>query len=298
MLRNKVLKYLGIVKNALVILVREGRIRVDKSIRNRYEYNEQDVIDYKNNPSGKYKCSECILSTDYLNTLPNYYKKSHNLDSEDLYVILFHGGIHPTCRCGCGANLTFSTITRGFESPYVKNHHFAESTPKRVAALKERYANGELEAWAKGKTKDTDERLAYIGRKVSESFTIEKRKEYSERMSELVMKGGVSTIKDLYETKLYWRWKKPILDKNGYKCQECEMVGGKLHVHHDKERMHEIVAKFLPIEKEERINLSFEKRQEAANKVIEYHLDNNVSGVILCEDCHRSLHHDEGYKRK
>jgi len=34
-------------------------------------------------------------------------------------------------------------------------------------------------------------------------------------------------------------------------------------------------------------------KKEIADKILKYHLDNNVSGITLCEECHKLGHRKE-----
>jgi len=36
--------------------------------------------------------------------------------------------------------------------------------------------------------------------------------------------------------------------------------------------------------------MTFEQKQELCLWIIDYHLDNNVSGIVLCEACHVKSH--------
>lgn len=40
----------------------------------------------------------------------------------------------------------------------------------------------------------------------------------------------------------------------------------------------------------------FEKKSEIAEWVAQYHVDNNVSGVVLCVDCHQNEHMQESFE--
>ena len=45
----------------------------------------------------------------------------------------------------------------------------------------------------------------------------------------------------------------------------------------------------MTIEDYEKIE-DFDRKKEISDKVIQYHIKNNVSGVTLCRDCHNKLH--------
>jgi hypothetical protein len=63
-------------------------------------------------------------------------------------------------------------------------------------------------------------------------------------------------------SKKYFDWRKQVFVRDGFKCQICEKVGGKLNAHHICE-WHKY-------------------------KDLRFAIDN---GITLCEDCHKKIHH-------
>ena len=51
-----------------------------------------------------------------------------------------------------------------------------------------------------------------------------------------------------------------------------------LEVHHDKETMAEIIDKF----KSDSLT-----KEQIVESIVKYHIENNVSGITLCKECHR-----------
>jgi len=87
-----------------------------------------------------------------------------------------------------------------------------------------------------------------------------------------------------------YQWKYTIMERDNFKCQKCGNYGHN-EIHHDKEKFIDIVKKFLPnrnIEEE----LTWDEKKVIANKIIQYHYDNNVSGITLCNKCHVKLKKD------
>jgi len=72
----------------------------------------------------------------------------------------------------------------------------------------------------------------------------------------------------IYKTKRYINWRKRIFNRDRYKCQLCEKVGGSIQAHH-------IVPKF-----------------KYPSKM--YKKDN---GITLCYDCHQMVHAEDLVKK-
>lgn len=96
-----------------------------------------------------------------------FHARAHNLSSECLYRLTFpeHRAI-----CECSPECEKTTSWKGWEHGYArfaKGHCSSESkadgTAKRLAKLR----SGEIAHWSKGKTKETDARLAASGKKAS-----------------------------------------------------------------------------------------------------------------------------------
>src|SRR3990167_8261822 len=106
-------------------------------------------------------------------------------------------------------------------------------------------------------------------------------------------KGGTSSLTQLLRAdyNLYKFWKYPTLQKNQFKCEKCFSTK-KLTIHHDKQKMHEIIELFIPEDKHE---LSHEEKKDIISKIVQYHVDNNVSGVTLCKDCHKKEHNSYNF---
>ena len=99
-----------------------------------------------------------------------------------------------------------------------------------------------------------------------------------------------------------WVDRHPSIDKT-FKCTKCGKQGnggGILQVHHDKERFSEIVNSHA-----EKLNW-YQELQDAgydltndniillktkiSEAVMDYHIKNDVSGIVLCKFCHKKEH--------
>jgi hypothetical protein len=223
------------------------------------------------------------------------------------------GGVWPTCKCGCGRKVSWSHELKGFTT-YVKGHysrvhnnwgHNPEAVRKSAETRRKQFVSGERTVWNIGLTKDTDKRVANNGKRVSKTFTEDRKDRYAEIMRENRLdgtvptlygkdasrwKGGVSSVNQIARasTVLYKEWKLPILERDGFKCTQCPNTTD-LHVHHDKETFSDIIKKVMTIDDLEHLE-EFDRKKEVADRVVDYHIKNNVSGVTLCCDCHGALH--------
>ena len=235
-------------------------------------------------------------------------QKCHKIDALSLWK--HYNGSEPSCSCGCGEKTKFLGIRKGF-AKYIRGHaarvnnnwgHNKEAQKKSQATRRKEGTLGFQKGytpWNKGETKDTNKSVASMA-----SIIKSRSKEYSERMSQYRLdgtiptnwredhpqwKGGKSRLTALCHSnkRLYNEWKYPALVRSGFSCEKCE-ADGHLHVHHDQEWMSAIISKVLD-GKDER-ELTFEQRLEMADRVAEYHVNNNVSAQVLCEVCHKEEH--------
>jgi hypothetical protein len=200
----------------------------------------------------------------------------------------------------CFAEKTRKTCQRNFgcDNPMQNK----EIHNKMIQTCIERYGVKNI-SQPKGKTKETDEKIAKRAKERSENFTQEEKNKLSIKMkkqwedgvivplkksSNPHWKGGTSelTIMVRGNRKLYKEWKYPILQKFEFKCSLCGSTK-KIEVHHDKERMCDIFKSFLLEPKKE---LNFEEKGKICDQVVQYHIDNKVSGIVLCKECHKKAH--------
>jgi hypothetical protein len=259
------------------------------------------------------QCKVCEKEFETLDKLRRHNSRVHKISSQEFYDEYILNGEIPKCKCGCGETPTFITFTKGYNE-WIKGHisrvnnnwgHNQKAIDNSAQTRREQYENGEREVWNIGLTKETDERVKINGEKVSESISnnpkeIERRREWLSNARKnnpkfaskygkdsANWKGGYSSIATMiYANKrLYKKWKYPKLVESKFSCTNC---GGKneLHIHHDKEMMSEIVYKFIDKDKE----YSWNEKRSIMKKVIDYHINENVSGKVLCKNCHKEEH--------
>ena len=79
----------------------------------------------------------------------------------------------------------------------------------------------------------------------------------------------------------------PKLKEAGFTCHNCQSTSD-LTVHHDQKRFAEILQEAVTAMGDPGEN--FERKTEIAEWVADYHQNEQVSGVVLCVECHRKEH--------
>jgi len=234
----------------------------------------------------------------------------------------------PTCACGCGGAVKFLDAGRGY-STYARGHQSRvnnnfQTEKSRTNSIKTRrkileegtwkpFASNETgNVWNAGLTKE-DPRIAAA---ISKRETDEYKKISSERMKEGRISGKIPTLRGenhsqwnggisslnhtcRSNTKLYRDWIYPKLKENNFKCSMCSS-DGRLEVHHDKESFSQIytkIAEKFSFPMKITVSLSPDTdpeiqmlKMKISDAVAQYHIDNNTSGKVLCENCHKLEH--------
>lgn len=258
-----------------------------------------------------FKCPKCDC-VGSLQELSFHCDREHDLNNEQLYVELKHEGVWPSCACGCGEKIEkfwdlkkgFSKFRRGHHSR-IKNNwgHNTKAREKSLETRREMWDKGEIRIWTKGKTKDDPgiARMIEAGRQTILSNPDElKRRAESMRENRLSRRipspsgsqhgnwrGGVSTVQMLARSHLYSVWTFPKLKEQNFTCQRCGSHEN-LCVHHDGERFAEILQKAREVLGD--VTEDFSSHQAYAQWIADYHVKNNVSGIVLCEKCHSKEH--------
>lgn len=274
------------------------------------------------------KCPNCSKQYETIVSLSKHWSKTHKKTTESLYQEL-HGVGQKLCACGCGGATKFLDAGRGY-SDFLRGHiariknNFQTDKAKEnsLATRRKMLETGEWkpftlnetgERWSKGLTKETDERIAKMAETIrGNTEEIERR---SQRMKENRLngtiptlrgkehsqwKGGISCLRDITYSLLYAKWKLPKLQEANFKCRFCN-ASGKMEVHHDEEKFATILNRLAQEMKwdvetwktDPEWNTSpkyQELKNEIAEAVADYHIKNNVSGIVLCESCHEKEH--------
>jgi len=256
-----------------------------------------------------FKCPECNqYETPKLDSLRIHCQKKHSLSTQKLYAALFlSDGKEPLCACGRGEPTKFLTLQRGY-SEYVLGHsarvhnNWGHNKIAQEKSLKKRRDEGlwSRDPWNRGKTKENDSEFAKIAERAygSVKFREARSKDMTRnRLLKIVpnltgsshpqWEGGTSALQPLVRSHLHSAWVYPKLKASGFRCSKCGSVDS-LEVHHNEERFASILYKAIcelgePGE-------SFEKKSLIAEWVTNYHIEKNISGVVLCVGCHDVEH--------
>lgn len=268
------------------------------------------------------QCPVCHVDYKSYTAVSLHFRSKHgtSLEFKEIMRLKFideqHGGKEPTCKCGCGGVPKYYDYERGYVE-YVPGHHSrvhnnwghnAGAQVKSQDVRREMHQRGEITIWNKGETKQTSVRVAELGETQSRNFTPERRIIRSKRMTQNrlskvvpdlkgkehgMWRGGSSALQPLARARLHSVWTYPKLRASGFKCAQCGQPGPGLEVHHDQERFASILQKAIAIFGELNTNASdgdFERKSSISEWVADYHVDNDVSGTVLCEACHQQEH--------
>jgi len=256
-------------------------------------------------------CKVCGREFKNGGVMARHLKKNHQLTYKKYYhENILNSAEIPKCQCGCGEEVRWNGM---YYSKYKPSHHIRIKNPwghnpaalkKSIEVRRKNWKAGKYTPWCKGKSASTDIRLKEYGKKISNTINsnaaeIKRRSDFmrQQRISGALptlygkdssqWKGGISEINNIArnDKHLYDEWKYPILIRDGFKCKECGSSEN-LHIHHNGETMSEIVKKHIVDEEPK----DFELKKSIANKIVEYHIVNKVSGTTLCGKCHNKLH--------
>jgi len=222
-------------------------------------------------------------------------------------MLFFPDGKEPTCACGCGETTKFVTLQKGY-SEYVLGHaarvhnNWGHNKSAQEKSLKKRRDEGlwSRNPWNRGKSKENDPVFAKISEAAYNSTSEKIRK--SQKMRDQWQTGiitpltgsahsqwrdGTSALQPLVRSHIYNSWVYPKLKASGFRCSKC---GGTrdLEVHHNEERFASILHRAIAELGEP--GDSFERKSMIAEWVSDYHLKQDVSGVVLCVACHDAHH--------
>lgn len=101
-------------------------------------------------------------------------------------------------------------------------------------------------------------------------------------------KGGISDLHPYVRSILFKKLGFFKMKKAEFACQKCES-NTNLQVHHNKEKFSDILQRVINKLNKPNISL-FENKSLIAKRVVEYHVKNKVSSIVLCGKCHVNEH--------
>lgn len=259
-----------------------------------------------------HKCPFCSYENENLDSIRIHGTKKHKKSAMELRLLMFHDNVRPKCKCGCNKETKFANIHVGFNE-YIRGHHSrvknnwghnTKALEKSQDKRREQIADGTWVPWNKGETKETNHNVANIAKKQSDNLMAshERREARSERLSKHRLdgtvpsllgsdhpnwRGGVSSVQALSRSYVYSVWTYPKLHASKFTCQRCSSHEN-LCVHHDVERFAEILQKAREVLGD--VTEDFSSHQAYAQWIADYHVKNDVSGIVLCEKCHSKEH--------
>lgn len=118
-----------------------------------------------------YQCPMCDKQSDQLRGFSIHLVRKHKVSVEEAYVKYKLQGARPLCRCGCGAETSFSTWEVGFNEFVLGHNGRLECLPPEEAeeiSRKRREALTGRPGWSKGLTSETSEVIARRSERISE----------------------------------------------------------------------------------------------------------------------------------
>lgn len=268
-------------------------------------------------------CIICNVFQGSYSTLHRHVEKAHQVSIARYYARLYFNSSIPVCACGCGEEVKFCQHTRTFNkfkhghAIRVKNNwgHNKKALDNSHTMMRKLRQDGSRPAWNKGHTKEDDGRVREYGLAVSK--TIRSNSAEIQKRSDKMRRGRLDgTIRTLYgsehpkwkggaanisafvhsNSKIYDKWKRPKLKAAGWRCERCAETKD-LHVHHNKETMSEILRKFIELYGYDAQISDESIKRKVIDSVIEYHVINKVSGIVLCHKCHAAEHPNMNFEK-
>jgi len=258
-------------------------------------------------------CKEKDIKISFNEVFKEWYahcREEHNLDKNNAYALIIYGG-WPVCKCGCGSHTKLQSTLHFGE--YKVGHKIRdiqirteEGTKKAHETQKKLYESGELKGWMAGKSADTDERVAAL--QVKNKAWRDANPELSKSIKQENMKicresgydpsgenhgqwkGGKSSLNELSRSNINAIWKKPHFSRANGKCEKCKSEEN-ITVHHNEKRFSEIIQQAI-----QNLNIQYfdEENYEHKNKIVQevvrIHIDEKISGIVLCFSCHMIEH--------
>lgn len=262
------------------------------------------------------KCPWCDYQHERINSLRIHVMKQHQRSAQETYDAVFYPNGRPTCKCGCGQETNFFSVGRGYLD-YLQGHiarvtnnwgHNEKARIKSSTRRREMWNNGELRQWNSGLTADTDERVRINSEGFQEWLVQhpEEREVRSRRMRKGRLdgtvptlrgsdhpnwKGGLSSLNQLAHSVLFNTWSRPKMVAANFTCRLCGSTRD-LTVHHDKERFSDLLHEAASQVGYDGLtdDDDFDKKSKVVQRLVDLHVERDISGIVLCNECHALEH--------
>lgn len=122
-----------------------------------------------------YYCERCDFKCGQEPKFYAHLASAHDVTPQEELVRVRYGGVHPTCKCGCGENTALKSWRSNAEQSFIRGHNAKVSSSfsdkdtieKMKTARSQNAASENRQVWNKGLTKETSESLAAAAAKKS-----------------------------------------------------------------------------------------------------------------------------------
>lgn len=143
----------------------------------------------RKNKGQRYHCFQCEANFGQPKRLLKHLELFHGVEFtlEELFCRVFGISEKPLCACGCGSPKVWHSWANGYAAEYIRGHNppgppmNEQQADQHRQSLLNFYAQPGRSSWNKGLTKETDERIAKMSEKISE--TSKKQYESGERVA-------------------------------------------------------------------------------------------------------------------
>lgn len=104
----------------------------------------------------KFTCTDCNREFNSYKSLQNHNSRTHKISGIQTFINVYHGGIHPICKCGCGQALNYQN---GKFGEYIRGHvarvnggfYTEAGVNKSSETRRQQYKDGTRKQWNYGK---------------------------------------------------------------------------------------------------------------------------------------------------
>ena len=104
----------------------------------------------------EFTCTECNREFNSYKSLQNHNSRTHKIKGIQTFINVYHGGIHPKCKCGCDQELNYQN---GKFGEYIRGHvartnggfYTREGIDKSSETRRQQYRSGTRKQWNTGK---------------------------------------------------------------------------------------------------------------------------------------------------